>query len=65
MKVELSREEVGKALVEFAARKAGVTGAVKHGISINGSWLVFDEGAPLVVVTLDRLVMASNPGGVQ
>lgn len=47
--VELSQEEVGKALVEFAARKVGVKGSYRHGIQINGVWTTLGDGPPVVV----------------
>jgi hypothetical protein len=59
VKVELSREEVGQALVEFAARKEGLIGTFKHSIQINGSWIVLGDGAP-VVVTLEPLYVSEG-----
>jgi hypothetical protein len=57
MKVELSREEVRQALVEYAARKADVVGPFRHSVRINGLWTLMGDGPPPVVVTLERLAM--------
>jgi hypothetical protein len=54
MKVELSREEVREALVQYAARKVDVVGTFKHHVQISGMWTVGD--GPAVVVTLERLM---------
>lgn len=63
MKIELSQDEVGKALVEFAARKAGVTCSYRHSVRINGMWSTIGEGPP-VVVTIDPMpnVVKLEPG---
>ncbi len=52
--VPLTQAEIGRALVEFAARKAGVTCSYRHGVRINGVWSMIGDEAP-VVVTLEPL----------
>ncbi len=62
MKIELSKAEVGQALVEFAIRKSGLELPVRHSVQINGVWQTMGDGPP-VVVMLEKVHLTAGGEG--
>ncbi len=47
--VQLTQDDIGRALAVAAATKAGVTCSYQHSITINGIWETFGDSEPVTV----------------